>query len=315
MIPNTPRPFRGIYAATLTPFDRIERMDEDLLAAHFSALAARDGIVGVLCNGHAGEVFLLEREERRRVIEIARDTIGDRAVIVTGLLAESSREARVHAQDAQEAGADAILVFPPFSWALSQDPGMVIRHHQAVLEATTLPIMLYQASVRAGAMAYPAATLERLSCLPRVAAIKEGSWESAAYDANRRLVLRVAPGVEVMASGDEHLFPCFAIGSDGSMVSLAVLMPDEIVGLERAVARGDMATARALNARIQPLANAIYGAAPGGFATVRLKACMELMGIWPNGQGRLPIGALDQAEIARLRLALMAAGLLEVAAA
>ena len=142
-----------------------------------------------------------------------------------------------------------------------------------------------------------------------------GSWESAAYDFNRRLVARVAPGVEVMASGDEHLFPCFAIGSDGSMVSLAVLMPDEIVGLERAVARGDMATARALSARIQPLANAIYGAAPGGFATVRLKACMELMGLWPNGQGRLPIGALDQAEIARLRLALKAAGLLEVAAA
>ncbi len=313
MIPSHARPFRGIYAATLTPLDHRDRIDEDRLAAHFTELAGHDGIVGVLCNGHAGEVFLLDRAERRRVVEIARQSIGDRAIIVSGVLAEDSREAQCHAADAQESGADALLVFPPFSWALSQEPGMVLRHHRMVVEAADMPMMLYQAGVCAGSMAYPPATLARLVDLPQVVGIKEGSWEVAAYDAHRRLVAAIAPHVEMMASGDEHLLPCFAIGSDGSLVSLAVLMPDEIVALDRAVHRGDMDTARALHRRIQPLANAIYGAAPGGFSTVRLKTCMELLGRWPLGHGRPPIGALDAQERQQLCAALAEAGLLELA--
>jgi 4-hydroxy-tetrahydrodipicolinate synthase len=312
VIPSHARPFRGIYAATLTPLDQQDRIDEDRLAGQFIELAGHDGIVGVLCNGHAGEVFLLDRAERRRVVEIARETIGDRAIIVSGVLAEESREAQRHAVDAQEAGADALLVFPPFSWALSQEPGMVLRHHEMVAEAADMPMMLYQAGVGAGRMAYPPATLARLVRLPQVVGIKEGSWETGAYDVNRRLVAGIAPHVEMMASGDEHLLPCFAIGSAGSLVSLAVLMPDEIVALDRAVARGDTAAARDLHARIQPLANAIYGAAPSGFATVRLKTCMELLGRWPTGHGRPPIGALDARERQQLRVALAEAGLLEL---
>lgn len=247
------------------------------------------------------------------MVEIAHETIGKRAIIVSGVLAEESREAQRHAADAQAAGADALLVFPPFSWALSQEPSMVVRHHEMIAAAADMPMMLYQAGVGAGSMAYPLGTLERLVQLPQVVGIKEGSWETGAYDRNKRLVARVAPHVEMMASGDEHLLPCFAIGSAGSLVSLAVLMPDEIVALDRAVISGDMATARALHARIQPLANAIYGAAPGGFATVRLKACMELLGRWPLGHGRPPIGALDEGERRRLRVALVEAGLLEMA--
>lgn len=314
MIPSHARPFRGIYAATLTPLDHHDRIDEDLLAAQFIELAGHDGIVGILCNGHAGEVFLLDRAERRRVVEIARASIGDRAIIVSGILAENSREAQCQAADAQEAGADALLVFPPFSWALSQEVEMVVRHHRMIAAAANMPMMLYQAGVGAGRMAYPPATLARLVALPQVVGIKEGSWESGTYDAHRRLVAAVAPHVEMMASGDEHLLSCFALGSDGSLVSLAVLMPDEIVALDRAVARGDMETARAMHARIQPLANAVYGTAPGGFATVRLKTCMELLGRWPLGHGRPPIGALNDAERQRLCAALVQAGLLEMVA-
>ncbi|WP_158746611.1 dihydrodipicolinate synthase family protein [Acidisphaera sp. L21] len=310
MIPSHTRPFRGIYTATLVPLDDQDRIDTDRLAQHFAAAVATDGIVGVLCNGHAGEVFLLSREERRLVVQTAREVIGNRAIIVSGVLCEESGEAQRHAADAQAAGADALLVFPPFSWALSQETGMVLRHHQAIARAVDMPMMLYQAGVRAGTLAYPAETLEQLVQLPQVVGIKEGSWETAAYDVNRRLVAQAAPHVEMMASGDEHLLPCFAIGSDGSLVSLAVLLPEEIVALDRAIQRGDMATARAMHARIQPLANAIYGTAPGGLATVRLKACMELLGRWPSGHGRQPIGALDAAEMARLRGALVAAGLM-----
>jgi 4-hydroxy-tetrahydrodipicolinate synthase len=309
MIPDHARPFRGIYAATLTPFRADGHIDEDRLAADFEGLAAQPGIAGVLCNGHAGENFLLSRAERRRVTEIAAATIGRTGIVVSGVLCEASAEAAAHAADAAAAGADAVLVFPPFSWALSQDGAMAVTHHRIIAEAAGLPMMLYQAGVAAGSLAYVPAVLAELACLPGVVAIKEGSWESAAYDRNFRLVRAVAPAVEVMASGDEHLLSCFVVGSDGSLVSLAVVMPAEIVALDQAVRDNDMDRARALHRRIQPLANAIYGAAPTGHATARLKACLHLLGRWPDAATRAPITGLAAGEIDALRTALTEAGL------
>lgn len=309
MIPSHEHPFHGIYVATLTPFRADGTIDAPLLAAHFRSFTDIPGIVGVLCNGHAGENFLLSREERRLVTEIAAEAIGHRLVIVSGVVAEATEEAALHAADAAEVGADAVLVFPPFSWALSQDARMAVTHHRRIGEACGRPLMLYQAGV-ASAMAYPPEVLAALVQLPGVVAVKEGSWESNRYDQNRRLVREVAPHVAMMASGDEHLLSCFVVGSEGSLVSLAVLMPREIVALDQAVREGDLMTARRLHARIQPLANAIYGRAPGGLATARLKACMALLGHWKNPLPRPPITALPDAEIADLRAALTRAGLM-----
>jgi 4-hydroxy-tetrahydrodipicolinate synthase len=310
MIQAGPNPYGGVYAATLTPLQRDGRIDETRLARHFGDLAAVDGIVGVLCNGHAGENYLLSREERRLVTQIAAGTIGDRVIVVSGVLSESPAEAAQHAVDAKQAGADAVLVFPPLSWALSQDNEMAVRYHQAVDAAVAMPMVLYQAGVRAGTLAYQPDVLARLARLPNVVAVKEGSWETAAYDANRRLLAEVAPNVLCMASGDEHLLPCFAIGSAGSMVSLAAVMPEEIVALDRAVQSGDLHAARAIHERLQPLATAIYGAPPAGYAAARLKLCLELLGRWPDGRPCAPLDPLPGEERTRLRAALIRAGLL-----
>jgi 4-hydroxy-tetrahydrodipicolinate synthase len=313
LIPATAQPFRGIYVATLTPFRGDGSIDEDLLADHFRTATAEPGIVGVLCNGHAGEVFLLTREERRRVTEIARETIGATHIIVSGVLCEATAEAVSHAEDAAAAGADSILVFPPFSWGLSQDRDVAVTHHRAIGAKVGLPMMLYQAGI-SSALAYPPAVLSELVRLPQVVGVKEGSWESNAYDRNRRLVKSIAPEVAMMASGDEHLLSCWTIGSDGSLVSLAALMPAEIVALDRAVSASDLEAARALHERVQPLANAIYGVAPTSLATPRLKACMMLLGRWPNGSPRAPFTDLPQQELNRLRQALIGAGLLDTPA-
>lgn len=309
MIPSRDDPFHGIYISTLTPFRVDGQIDEDVLAAHFRRYATVPGITGILCNGHAGENFLLTRAERRRVTEIAVTILGPTHVIISGVVAEATEAAAAHARDAAEAGADCVLVFPPFSWALSQDDRMAVTHHRRIGEVCGIPMMLYQAGV-ASALAYRPGVLAELVTLPNVVGIKEGSWESNTYDRNRRLVKSIAPHVAVMASGDEHLLSCFIVGSEGSLVSLAVLMPKEIVALDRAVRQGDIAVAQALHRRIQPLANAIYGEAPAGLATARLKACMTLTGEWRNGAARPPITPLPERELTRLRTALRGAGVI-----
>lgn len=167
--------FRGIHAATVCPLQGDGGIDEDTLAAHLSAVSRADGITGLLINGHAGENFMLSRDEKRRMTEIARQACPSHTLLVCGINAEDSLEAQRHVDDAEAAGADAVLVFPPFSWALLQDADMAVRHHRIATSNSALPLFLYQAGVRAGALAYTAEVLERLVQLPNVIGIKEGA--------------------------------------------------------------------------------------------------------------------------------------------
>jgi 4-hydroxy-tetrahydrodipicolinate synthase len=305
MIPTHADPFNGVYAATLCPLDADGRhLDEAALARHLETVANVDGIAGLLVNGHAGENFALSAVDKRRVVEIAHAVCGDRLIIVAGVNSEDSYEAQAHTNDARQAGADAMLLFPPFSWALSTDIDTVLMHHRIANAEARLPMMLYQAGVATGGMAYTPQMLTALVGLPEVVAIKEGSWETAAYEANRRLIKSIAPHVAVMASGDEHLFTCFAIGTEGSLVSLAAVVPELIVALYRAVERRDLAQAQQLHERVYPLAKAIYGTAPGSHANARLKACLHLLGHFPHPSMRPPIPPLSHAEMARLEDAL-----------
>jgi 4-hydroxy-tetrahydrodipicolinate synthase len=308
MIAQRPDAFHGIYAATVCPLLGDGRIDEPTLARHLEANAGVAGMKGLLINGHAGENFMLSREEKRRVTEIAFEVCGHASVLVCGINAEDSLEAQRHVDDAKAAGADAVLVFPPFSWALSQDAQMALAHHTIANARAQMPLMLYQAGVNAGTMAYTPEVLAGLAQLPHVVGVKEGSWEAAAYEGNRRLVRRLAPHVAMMASGDEHLLTCFAVGSEGSLVSLAAVVPELVVALDAAVRAGDLARARELNERVYPLAKAIYGTAPGGHANARLKTCLKLLGRIPRDTMRPPIGPLAASEVAMLERALAEAG-------
>ncbi|MGX6998179.1 dihydrodipicolinate synthase family protein [Caballeronia sp. KNU42] len=305
MIPTHADPFNGVYAATLCPLDADGRhLDEAALARHIETVANVDGIAGLLVNGHAGENFALSAADKRRVVELAHAVCGDRLIIVAGVNSEDSYEAQAHTNDAQQAGADAMLLFPPYSWALSTDIDTVLMHHRIANAQARLPMMLYQAGVATGGMAYTPEMLTALVSLPEVVAIKEGSWETAAYEANRRLIKSIAPHVAVMASGDEHLFTCFALGTEGTLVSLAAVVPELIVALYRAVERRDLGHAQQLHERVYPLAKAIYGTAPGSHANARLKACLHVLGHFPHASMRPPIPLLSHAEIARLEDAL-----------
>ena len=305
MIPTHADPFNGVYAATPCPLDADGRhLDEAALARHIETVADVDGIAGLLVNGHAGENFALSAADKRRVVDIARAECGDRLIIVAGVNSEDSYEAQAHTNDAQQAGADAMLLFPPYSWALSTDIDTVLMHHRIANAEARLPMMLYQAGVATGGMAYTPEMLTALVSLPEVVAIKEGSWETAAYEANRRLIKSIAPHVAVMASGDEHLFTCFALGTEGTLVSLAAVVPELIVALYRAVERRDLGHAQQLHERVYPLAKAIYGTAPGSHANARLKACLHVLGHFPHASMRPPIPPLSHAEIARLEDAL-----------
>ncbi len=300
--------FNGIYASTIVPFRADGTIDELALERHLRMTMQGTGLRGLLLNGHAGENSVLDRAEQRRVVEIGRK-MGKDCLIVAGINSESSDYAATLARDASEAGADAIMIFAPFSWALGADPAVILRHHEIIHDATKLPVFLFQGSVNAGKTAFTPDVLRSLLRLRNVVGIKEGSWETSAYEAVRRLTKAQRSDVGVMASGDEHLITCFVLGSEGSLVSLAAVIPSEIVQLDEAVRRSDLTKARSLHDRIYPLAKAIYGTAPGSLATARLKACLKLLGRIENATCRAPVGELPPEEYDRLARVLSECGL------
>lgn len=305
----TAHPFHGVYAATLCPMDATGRnIDEESLATHMQEISQVEGIRGLLINGHAGENFALTRAEKRRVVDIARQVCPAHSILIAGINAEDSFDAQAQADDAKQAGANALLLFPPYSWTLSTDAATVLNHHRITNANAKMPMMLYQSGVGTGGMAYTPDILRALVQLPNIVAVKEGSWETAAYDANRRLMQHIAPHVAVMASGDEHLFTCFALGTDGSLVSLAAVIPDLVVALYRAVQAMDLGEARRLHEYIYPLAKAIYGTQPGTHANARLKACLHMLGRFPCATTRAPIPPLDRTQYQHLEAALAHAG-------
>ena len=174
--------------------------------------------------------------------------------------------------------------------------------------ATTLPIVLYQAPVGAGRMAYAPPIIEALIASQRVAAIKEGSWEVATYEQNWRLVKSRRPDIAVLGSADEHLLTSYLIGSDGAQVSLAAVVPELIVALDAAVSAGRWDTARELHERIYPLSVAIYRQTPGNRATARLKACLQILGRLAQAAARPPIQPIPEHELVGLEAALVHAG-------
>jgi 4-hydroxy-tetrahydrodipicolinate synthase len=294
---------RGIHAATIVPMSADFAIDEDALRSHILAVTSVPGIAGLLLNGHAGENFVLTQAEKCRVVAIAREVAPD-TLIVSGVNHESSLEAAREAQALEAAGADGLLVFPPNSWALGHDEDCVLLHHAHVRDASTLPLMLYGAPVGAGALAYSSGLLSRLAEDPRIVAIKDGSWEVAAYEANLRLLMAQRPDFQVLGSGDEHLLTCYLIGSVGSQVSLAAVVPELIVELWNAAEAGDWARGREIHERIYPLSVAVYRDAPGGRATARLKTCLKLLGRLQSDVLRPPQVPITPGEVDRLQKAL-----------
>ncbi len=300
--------WRGVLPALPCPLTEARTVDHETLARLVDHLAAQDGVTGFLINGHAGENVTMPLSWQLEVARTALSACGGRVPIVAGVNVPGSAEAARHAAALEAAGAAAIMVFAPDGWGLFNDPAAVEAHHRAIIAATGCDIMLFQGSINAGRMTHPATTLTRLAQLPRVVAVKEGSWEVAAYEASRRAVKAVAPHVAVMGSGDEHLFTSAVIGSEGAIVSLAAVTPAPIVELLRAVDAGDLARARAAHARIYPIANAIYGAVPGGRANARLKTCLRMQGVFANELMIAPTASTPAEEYRVLQDALDLAG-------
>jgi 4-hydroxy-tetrahydrodipicolinate synthase len=300
----------GVIPAVLLPFDANLAIDETGFRKHLRDVAATPGISAVTINAHSTEVSSCTFDEQRRVLDIAQDEIGGRVPLVNGIWADGSQEAARLARMAAEGGASALLVFPPAPFALGQSPQMAIAHFKRIADATDLPLIVFQYPL-AGGQGYPKDTLLKLvGEVLSIRAIKDWIGNVPHHEWHVRTLQNLPRPVNVLTTHSAWLLPSLVLGCNGLLSGSGSVIPDLQSQLFRAVQRDDLAEAKRLNDRIEPLMRVFY-ADPFVDMHNRMKEALVLLGRLPHAHVRPPLVKIQPVEIARIRQGLIEAGLLD----
>jgi 4-hydroxy-tetrahydrodipicolinate synthase len=301
---------QGVIPAVLLPFHEDLSIDEPSFRAHLSDVAAVEGLSAITINAHSTEVASCTFDEQKRVLAITQDEIGERLPIVHGVYAEGSLEAARIAKMAAEGGASALLVFPPGPFTMGQRPEMAVEHFRRVAGAADLPIIAFQYPL-AGGQGYPLATLLKIiEAVPAVRAIKDWCANPQVHERQIRTLQSLKPPVNVLTTHSSWLMSSLVMGCNGLLSGSGSVIADLQAKLFRAVRANDLATARQINERIWPTAEAFY-TEPWVDMHNRMKEALVMMGKLPRATVRPPLVKIPQAETERIRAALIAAGLLD----
>ena len=301
---------QGVVPAVLLPFDNDLAIDEQSFRKHLRDVAGVEGLSAVTVNAHSTEVASCSFEEQRRVLDIAADEIGARLPLINGIWADGTIEAARIARMAAQGGASALLVFPPAPFTLGQSPAMALAHFKRIADATDLPLIMFQYPLASG-QGYPKDTLLRL-CeeIPSIRAIKDWIGNVPHHEWHIRTLQNLPRPVNVLTTHSSWLYSSLVLGCNGLLSGSGSVIADLQAQLFRAVQRNDLAEARRLNGRIAPTARVFY-ADPFVDMHNRMKEALVLLGKLPRAAVRPPLVKIERAEIARIRQALIEAGLLE----
>jgi 4-hydroxy-tetrahydrodipicolinate synthase len=304
---------QGVIPAVLLPFHDDLSIDERSFRSHLRDVASVQGLSAITVNAHSTEVASCTSDEQRRVMEIAGEEVGGSLPVIHGVWADGSLEAARIARRAEAGGASALLVFPPAPFTMGQSSEMALAHFKTIADATDLPLIVFQYPLATG-QGYPAATLQRLfDEVPTIRAIKD--WTTIVQQHERQirdLQNRKRP-INVLSTNSAWLMSSLVLGCNGLLSGSGSVIADLQARLFRAVRANDLAEARRLNDRISPTARVFY-ADPFVDMHNRMKEALVLLGKLPRAVVRPPLVKISDAEIARIKDALIEAGLLGSAA-
>src|SRR6478735_2943649 len=140
-------PFGRVLTAMATAFHTDGSVDLDG-TARIAAHLVEHGHDGVVVSGTTGESPTTSVAESGRILSAVKDAVGDRAKVVAGVGTNATAHSIELAQQAEKIGADGLLLVTPYY----NKPGQagVLHHCRSVVEATDVPVMLYDVPGRTG---------------------------------------------------------------------------------------------------------------------------------------------------------------------
>jgi dihydrodipicolinate synthase/N-acetylneuraminate lyase len=282
--------FEGVMPALITPFTPDgSAIDVEALNELVERCIA-GGVAGLVATGSTGEFTTLAHHERRQITEAVVAAADGRVATVAGTGALSTAETVSLSVHAEEAGAAAVMIVPPFYTPLLWHE--LVAHLAAVADRLSIPIMYYHLPSASGITL----TAERLAELKRVAgvtAFKDTGGDAIAATA----FLQSREDLPVLLNGYDSLtFAALAAGVRGVVWGAASFIPGACVELHRLLIEEiDLAAARALWAKIWPICDFLESTdyAAG------VKAGCRRVGL-STGPVRAPLHDLSATDEARL---------------
>ncbi len=283
----------GIFAANVTPFDPITlAIDHDWMRRHLAYLRAR-GCDGIVPLGTNGEGPAMSVAERKAVIDTAL-AAADGLAVIAGVGCANLPDTVELTRYAFQAGADSVLIIPPFFFKNVSDAG-VLAYYQRLCDAALQPgqqILLYHFPKLSAVPITDAVVAGLRESHPGcVAGVKDSSGDFDSIVHWNQLF----PELRVFAGSDSLASRAFAAGVAGTITAGGNLASDLLQGLRQAVLAGQDP------APIQARLNVVRGwleRSPSMHAAT--KFLLTLFAGLPQTAVRPPLVDLDEAQRADL---------------
>lgn len=272
-------PVHGIIPPIATPLAGPDELDVPGLGRLIEHIL-QGGVQGLFVLGTTGEGPALSHRIRRELIQRTCSQVAGRVPVLVGVTDSAYPETLQLAEYAAAAGANAIVVAPPFYFPLSQSD--LLRLVEGLASHSALPLYLYN-QPELTKISFTPETVERASAIPGVAGIKDSSGDME-YLKKVLGRMRGHPDFAVLVGPEHLLLEALKSGAHGGVPGGANIFPELPVRVYQAFLNGNEAVARELQERIVTLGRPIWDCNEAGPGYLRrLKCALNLLGLcMPN---------------------------------
>ena len=283
--------FTGSGVAIVTPFYQegvnLETFGR-LLDAQLEA-----GTDAIIVCGTTGEASTMTYDERMAAVEFCVDHVDGRVPVIAGTGSNNTENAIALSRDAQQAGADGILVVTPYYNKATQEG--LYRHYTAVADAVEVPMILYDVPSRTGVAIQPE-TYARLSQHPNIVGVKEAGGNFAQMQRTRNLC---PEDFYIWSGNDDETAAICLLGGVGVISVVANVLPSVMHQLMELCRQDRFREAGALQQKLRKLTDALFCEVN----PIPVKTALQLMG-WEVGPLRLPLCPMGESHLLQLKEAL-----------
>lgn len=292
--------WQGCFVPLITPFKDDFSLDEAGLRRLVNYLIEEEKVDGLVPCGTTGESPTLTNAEHDKVIEIVVEETNGRAPVIAGTGSNSTAEAIERTKHAEAVGADASLQVGPYYNKPTQ--AGLLAHFEAIAEATTLPLFIYNIPGRTGRNIEPA-TILKLAEINNIVGVKD-----AANDLNQTMALiagrrRLHKPFFVLSGEDAMTFAMICLGADGAISAVANVIGREYTQMCHLALAGEYEKAREVHYQTLDVVKALFIETN----PVPVKEALGMMGL-PSGPPRLPLVPLTEKNRQLLKTTLSALG-------
>ena len=277
-----------LITAMVTPFDEQGQVDYEQAKRLAKALLA-SGSDGLILSGTTGESPTLSTEEKLRLISEVKTAVGETGAIIAGSGNYNTAESIELSLEAQQAGADALLLVVPYYNKPPQEG--LYRHFKAIAEKVDLPCIVYNVTSRTSLNMTDETTI-RLSEIDNIVGVKEAGSD---MDQITRIIDGAKPGFLLWSGNDNETFPIMATGGYGVVSVLSHIIGNQIKQMMGYLLEGDVEKAAAEHRRLLPIFKVMFIVSN----PIPIKHALNHVG-FNVGSPRLPLIPADPKAAARI---------------